>query len=501
MEPHAIVAAFEGDRLVIDTPTQALAFSRSRFAQVFGLKPDKVLVRCAFLGGGFGGKAIMAGPLALGALAAKLTGRPVKLVATRSQLYGPFGHRSPTRQRLRLGVDEAGKLTALSHHAKVATSTFEDFYEPSAGASHTLYATPALRTSHEAVRLDTGTPGFVRAPGEASGSIALESAIDEMAWAKGMDPLEFRLLNYADVEPMTGKPFSSKALRECFAAGAKAFGWEGRPLQPRQMRDKNGLLTGWGVGVATFPAVMFAGSARAVLKADGTGYVETTAHDMGQGALTALAQIGADALGLPMEQVRAALGDVGVPGRRHGGRLRPHRNGGARGPQRRRRRHRQARGARDQRSASPLYGAGNEGVVARDGQLVRRDGSRGESYAAIMARAGVAQLDGEGKGAADPAAKGAIRHARAWRRVRRGQGRSGSRHGADQPPRRRLRGGAGDQPAARAQPVFRRHDLGRLVRAARGGGVRPPHRADRQRQSRASITSPPTPTFPQWRRS
>ncbi len=406
MEPHAIVASFENDRLVIDTPTQALAFGRSRFAQIFGMAPDKVLVRSPFLGGGFGGKGLMSGPLVLGALAAKLTGRPVKLVATRAQLYGPFGHRSPTRQRLRLGVDGEGKLTALAHHARVATSAFEDFYEPSANVSHTLYAAPAIRTSHEAVRLDTGTPMFVRAPGEASGSIALESAIDEMAAAKGMDPLQFRLLNYAETEPISGKPFSSKALRECFAQGAKAFGWEKRPLQPRQMRDPDGLLVGWGVGVATFPAVMFQGNARATLRADGTGYVETTAHDMGQGAATAFAQIGADALALPIDKVELRSGTSDYPdGGMAGGSghtatagLAIHNAGDAAIAK--------LIGLATNDPESPLYGAGNAGVIAQDGWLRRRDEeSRGESYAAIMARAGVAEIKGEGKGAADPGAQ------------------------------------------------------------------------------------------------
>jgi len=406
MEPHAIVASFEGDRLVIDTPTQALAFGRLRFAQIFGMTPDKVLVRCPFLGGGFGGKGLMSGPLVLGALAAKLTGRPVKLVATRAQLYGPFGHRSPTRQRLRLGVDGEGRLTAIDHHARVATSSFEDFYEPAANVSHTLYSSPAIRTTHEAVRLDTGTPMFVRAPGEASGSIALESAIDEMAANCGVDPLQFRLTNYAETEPISGKPFSSKALRECFAEGAKAFGWAGRPLQPRQMRDRDGLLVGWGVGVATFPAVMFAGAARAVLRADGSGYVETTAHDMGQGALTAFAQIGADALALPLDKFELRSGTSDFPdGGMAGGSghtatagLAIHNAGGeviARLI---------ALATNDARS--PLYGAGNAGVIAREGKLLRRDDeTRSESYSAIMARAEVAEIAGEGKGAADAGLK------------------------------------------------------------------------------------------------
>jgi xanthine dehydrogenase YagR molybdenum-binding subunit len=179
--------------------------------------------------------------------------------------------------------------------------------------SHTLYASPAIATSYEAVRLDIGTPFFMRAPGEASGSIALESAIDEMAEACGMDPLEFRLRNYAEMEPATGKPFSSKALRECYAQGAARFGWSGRPVMPRQMRDENGLLVGWGVGTATFPALMFAGNARAVLKRDGSGVVEIGAQDMGQGAWTALAQIAADSLGLPLEQIEFRSGSSDLP--------------------------------------------------------------------------------------------------------------------------------------------------------------------------------------------
>ena len=219
MEPHVVVAAFDGDKLFVDTPTQGLVFGRMRIAQIFGLSPEDVTVRSPFLGGGFGGKGLLSGPIVLGIMAARHAGRPVKLVATRQQLYGPFGHRPPTRQRLRLGVDGDGRLTALSHHAKIATSSFDDFYESSADASHTLYASPAIRTSHEAVRLDTGTPLFMRAPGEASGSIALESAIDEMAAARGMDPLEFRLLNYAETEPISGQAILFKGFARMFRGG------------------------------------------------------------------------------------------------------------------------------------------------------------------------------------------------------------------------------------------------------------------------------------------
>jgi xanthine dehydrogenase YagR molybdenum-binding subunit len=406
MEPHAIVAAWDGDRLVIDTPSQGLALAQARLAGLLGMPAENILIRSPFLGGGFGSKGLLAGPQLLGVLAARLVGRPVKLVLRREQMYGPVGHRAPTRQTLRLGTDEAGRLTALAHHARTVSSSFDDFFEPAADASHTLYASPAIATSYDVVRVDSGTPMFMRAPGEASGSIALESAIDEMAEACGMDPLAFRLQNYAEVEPMSGKPFSSKALRECYAQGAERFGWASRPLAPRQMRDEAGLLVGWGLGTATFPAVMFQASARAVLRADGTGVVESGAHDMGQGAWTALAQIAADGLGLPQDRIEFRAGSSDLPDAGiAGGSAHTATAGMAI----------HAAGAdviaklaelatSDERS--PLFGAGNIGVVARDGRLHRRDDeSRSEAYAAILARAGLQEIEGSGSGAADPDAR------------------------------------------------------------------------------------------------
>ena len=406
MEPHAIVAAWDGDNLSIDTPSQGLAIAQGRLAGIFGISPDKIHIRSPFLGGGFGSKGLMSGPQVLGILAARLVGKPVKLVLRREHMYGPVGHRSASRQRIRIGLDNDGLLTAIDHHAKVATSSFDDFYEPAADASHTLYASPAIATSHEAVRADTGTPLFMRAPGEATGSIALESAIDEAAWACGMDPLAFRIKNYAEVEPISGKPFSSKALRQCYAQGAERFGWATRPLQPRQMRDEAGLLVGWGMGTATFPALMFAAEARATLRGDGSGMMEIGAHDMGQGAWTALAQIAADGLGLDADRMEFRSGTSDLPdagiagGSAHTATagMAIH-NAGA------------AAIAKladlatgDERS--PLFGAGNAGVTARDGRLHRRDDeNRSESYGDILKRAGLAQIEASGKGAADPAAQ------------------------------------------------------------------------------------------------
>ena len=273
--------------------------------------------------------------------------------------------------------------------------------------SHTLYASPAVSTTYEAVRLDTGTPLFMRAPGEASGSIALEGAIDEMAEACGMDPLAFRLKNYAEVEPMSGKPFSSKALRDCYAQGAERFGWAKRPQAPRQMCDGSGLLVGWGMGTATFPALMFQAEARAELRQDGRGTVEIGAHDMGQGAWTALAQVAADGLGLDIDEIEFRMGTSDLPDAGIAG-------GSAHTATAGTAIHNAGADVIAQLAAiatederSPLFGAGNSGVIARNGRLVRRDDeARGEAYTDILARAGRASIKGTGKAAADPALQG-----------------------------------------------------------------------------------------------
>ena len=402
MEPHAVVAQWDGDHVTLDMPNQALVMSRQAYAAFFGVPPENVLIRSPFLGGGFGSKAILNGPQILAILAARHLQRPVKLALTRAQMYGPVGHRGRTWQRLRLGLDGDGHLTALHHHSIAATSSFEDFLEPAANASLHAYASPAILAETEGLRLDIGTPGPMRAPGEASGSAALEAAIDEAAEACGMDPLDFRLANYAETEPGTGRPYSSKALRECYSEGAKRFGWAGRPLQPRQMRDENGLLVGWGVGTALFPCPHFPAEARATLRADGTALVETAGVDMGQGAWTALAQIAAEALGLDPGQVEfhsgvSDLPDAGVAGgsgHTASAGLALHNAG-----QDAIARLAELAGADP---ASPLFGAGNIGVVARTGRLHRRDDeTRSESYAEILARTGHSTVVGMGRMARD----------------------------------------------------------------------------------------------------
>jgi xanthine dehydrogenase YagR molybdenum-binding subunit len=406
MEPHAVVAEWRGDQLVLDTPSQGMGFAKQRIAGLFGIDPEDIHIRSPFLGGGFGSKGAVWAPQLLGIMAARLVGRPVKLVTRREQMFGPVGHRAPTRQTLRLGAAADGALTAIDHTTLTASSRFDDFFEPAGGPVHTLYATPALATHYEAVRLDTGTPFFMRAPGEATGSIVLESAIDEMAEGCGMDPLAFRLRNYAEAEPVSGKPFSSKALRECYAQGAARFGWARRPRPPRQMRDAAGLLVGWGMGTACFPVVMFQANARAVIRANGRGAVELGAHDMGQGAWTALAQIAADALGLDHAQLDLRMGTSDLPdagmaggsGHTATAGTAIHNAGAAAIAA-------LADLATNDR-ASPLFGAGNAGVIARAGRLLRRDDeTRGEEFSAILRRAGRDSVEGQGQGFPDAAAR------------------------------------------------------------------------------------------------
>ncbi|GEP00954.1 xanthine dehydrogenase family protein molybdopterin-binding subunit [Methylobacterium haplocladii] len=406
MEPHAIVAAWDGDRLTLDTPSQALAMAQGRIAGLFDIDPKNILIRSPFLGGGFGSKAGAAGPQVLGIMAAKLAGRPVKLVTRREQMFGPVGHRAQTRQTLRMGTDGEGRLTALEHRTLTASSTYDDFFEPSGGVSHTLYASPNISATHEAVRLDIGTPMFMRAPGEASGSAALESAVDEMAEACGMDPLAFRLKNYAEIEPISGKPFSSKALRECYAQGAERFGWGSRNPAPRSMRDEAGLLVGWGMGTATFPALMMQAEARAILRADGRGAMLIGAHDMGQGAWTALAQIAADSLGLDLDAVTFEMGSSDLPNAGIAGGSAHTATAGSAIHEAGRAVIAQLADLATNDEASPLFGAGNAGVIARDGSLLRRDDeSRGERFSEILGRAGRAEIVATAKSASDPAAR------------------------------------------------------------------------------------------------
>lgn len=316
MEPHATIAAWEGDALTVWDATQSVMGERDALAGIMGVAPEQVRVVSHFVGGGFGCKGLMWSQVPLAAMAAKVTGRPVKLVLTRRQMYGPVGARPQTQQHVVLAARADGTLTAVRHDSMSHTSRFEDYTESCANVTRMLYATPNQVTTHRLVKLDLGAPTFQRAPGEAPGTFALESAMDELAVKLGMDPVALRLKNYAETNPETGRPWSSKSLRECYRIGAERFGWARRSATPGAMRDGD-VLVGYGMASATYPSYRMPASASVRLTADAAGtvmaLVQTASQDLGTGTYTVMTQLAADALGLPPAQVRFELGDSRLP--------------------------------------------------------------------------------------------------------------------------------------------------------------------------------------------
>jgi xanthine dehydrogenase YagR molybdenum-binding subunit len=313
MEPHATLAMWSGDQLTVFDASQGVFSRRASIAKILGVPDANVRVVSKFVGGGFGSKGGTNPHHILAALAAKVTGRPVKIVLTRPQMFGGFGNRPRTEQRVRIGADASGKLVAMAHDVRSQSSRYDDFIENAAVISRMLYAVPNQITTHRGVRYDVVTPTYMRAPGESSGSFALESAMDELAYATGVDPLQLRLINYAEADPSEQKPFSSKSLRQCYAQAAERFGWAQRNPAPRSMRSADGLLVGYGMASSTYPSNRSSASAAATIHADGTVLATSGGCDIGTGAYTAFTQVAAEAIGVPVARVRFDLGDTTMP--------------------------------------------------------------------------------------------------------------------------------------------------------------------------------------------
>jgi xanthine dehydrogenase YagR molybdenum-binding subunit len=312
LEPHASLAAWDDDGgLTVYDSTQGAPRARETLAEVFGLDPARVRVISPHVGGGFGSKGTPRPHAVLAALAARMTGRPVKLALTRRQTFSMTGYRTPTIQRLRLGADADGRLRAIGHDAILQTSTVREFVEQAAVSTRMMYAAPHRRTTHRVVRLDVPTPSWMRAPGECPGMFALESAIDELSVAAGLDPVEVRIRNEPETEPESGLAFSSRNLVACLRAGAERFGWAGRDPTPRPGAGR--WLTGTGVAASTYPAYRSASRASAHAAPDGAFTVRVGAADIGTGARTVLTQIAADALGVPPDRVTVEIGDSALP--------------------------------------------------------------------------------------------------------------------------------------------------------------------------------------------
>ncbi|MEU6557531.1 xanthine dehydrogenase family protein molybdopterin-binding subunit [Streptomyces sp. NPDC046915] len=314
MEPHASTAHWDRarDKLTVYNSSQGGTTVRSVLAGLFDMPEDHVTVVAEHVGGGFGSKGTPRPDVVLAAMAARHTGRPVTVNLPRKYLAAVVGHRAPTLHRLRLGATADGRLTTVMHEATTYTSHVREFVEQAAVPARVMYAAPHLLTVHRVVPLDVPSPSWMRAPGEAPGMYALESAMDELAYALGEDPVELRILNEPDSEPDSGKPFSSRHLVECLRDGARRFDWAHHAPRPHA-RSEGDLLVGTGVAAATYPFLVFPSTAAAHALPDGTFLVRVNAADIGTGSRTVLAQVAADALGVPLERVRTEVGNSDLP--------------------------------------------------------------------------------------------------------------------------------------------------------------------------------------------
>ena len=311
MEPHATVAVWEADdKLMLYDATQGVVNTRSTAAYFFSLKPENVRVMSPFLGGGFGCKGLWLQPI-MAAIAAHAVKRPVKLAVTRQMMQTSTGRRSETVQKVALGASRAGKLQVIRHHSDSYTN-LTAFFEPSGKQTEVLYDSPVREITYTVAKLNVGTPTFMRAPGEAPGMFALESALDELAYELKLDPIALRILNHTTVDPMKKHPFSGDNLRDCYLIGAEKFGWANRKMQPRSVRSGKYLI-GYGMAAATYPAGRSSATARVQLLANGDVKVSSATQDIGTGTYTTMAQTAADALGVAVEKITVQLGDSSLP--------------------------------------------------------------------------------------------------------------------------------------------------------------------------------------------
>jgi xanthine dehydrogenase YagR molybdenum-binding subunit len=398
MECSATIAVWEGaDRLVFYDATQYVKGTQGIVAHAFGLPRENVRVICPYVGGAFGCKGPVWPHTLLAAMAAKLAARPVKVELTRHQMFTGTGHRPPTWQTVALAASKDGKLQGIRHQSEMLNSTVGAWVEPCGiGSSNVLYDAPAIEFEHIVYAVNRSQPSFMRAPGECPGTYAVECAMDELAVALAMDPLQLRLVNDSPNHPIKGVPWSTKNLSECYKLGAEKFGWAARKPQPGATREGR-LLVGWGLATATYPANKWAAEVRIRLAANGQATVQCAAHDLGTGAYTALTQIAADALGLPEAAVKMELGNSDLPfGPVAGGSNSTATVGSAIIVAADKLRAELAKLAVGD-AQSPLKGAKADDLkFLSEGRLGTADAARSEQAAAILARAGKEHLEVEG---------------------------------------------------------------------------------------------------------
>lgn len=313
MEPGSIIASWEGDnKVTVYTKTQGVQSTQRSIRDAFGLPLENITVHSEHVGGAFG-MALRTWPYEIAAImGARKIGKPLKVVLHREQMFTNVGYRPATLQKIGLGASKDGKLLGLTHEATGNTSSYEQFTEATVNISRFLYACPSVTTRYRLVPLNVCTPIWMRGPGEATGAFALESAMDELAFALNIDPIELRLINHADTDPETNQPWSSKYLKECYELGAEKIGWKDRKLQPRGIREGDWLI-GYGMGTGSFGAYRGQSAMKATLRQDGSLLLQCSVNDMGPGTATMMTAIASKQFGISPERIRVVMGSTGLP--------------------------------------------------------------------------------------------------------------------------------------------------------------------------------------------
>jgi xanthine dehydrogenase YagR molybdenum-binding subunit len=397
LEAPTTTAVWDEDRLTLYDATQGVRATQLTVAHLLGIPLSKIRVISSYVGGSFGSKAMIWRHVTLAAMTARHVERPVRLVLTRSQAFTATGHREEQEHRLTLAATRAGRLTAIRHEKVSLTSPFDDWAEPATGVTSQIYGVDNFDGVHRLIRGNTMTPTFTRGPGEGAAAFVLESSMDELAHELGIDPVELRLRNHAASDPH-GNPWSSDGLPECLRRGAERFGWDKRSPTPRAQRDGDWLI-GHGMAAAGYPVALFMPEqhARARLYADGSALIETGTPEFGTGVGTIMTQIGADALGLPLDAVRYSLGDSDLPNISAA-------VGSAGSTMVSAAVHSAATALRERLIAlavedeeSPLHGTNPASVDAQNGRLVfRQRPERSESYSELLARNRMSEADATG---------------------------------------------------------------------------------------------------------
>ena len=312
IELAATIAQWDGDVLTVHDTTRWITGERTALAAYLGISEDQVRILSPLVGGAFGSKSFLWMHVALCAVAAREVGRPVKLVLTRDQMFSSTGHRPRTEQDLSLVADDQARILSTEQHTLTETSTVAHFCEPTGLSARFLYDAPRLVISHTVARINSPTPCFMRGPGEAPGLFALEVAMDELAYATNVDPLQLRLRNDTDHHQASAKPWSGKHLRECYLQGAERFGWADRPMAPRSLQ-RDGLRVGWGMATATYPGRRMPASCRVDTDVSGAVRFASATHEVGNGVRTVMTQVAAEATGLSLTQVSFDSGDSLFP--------------------------------------------------------------------------------------------------------------------------------------------------------------------------------------------